>query len=88
MKLKDEYVLEKDGEQYLLISKKREEILFINSNNTTNFVLKMLSDSDGFIEQADIVERMLEYYDADRKLIERDLEELIKKMRKAGIIED
>lgn len=89
MKIRDELTLQKDGDQYFLVENGDEEkALFIDSNSTASFVLDILAQSKGNVTQEDIIEQIINCYDVEREIIEKDLEALVEKMRVAGILEE
>ena len=91
MKLKKGYVLQPDGDKMILVSDgshRDNETVFAYSNGTAAFVLQMLADSDGTVTEEDIVNQMIDIYDAPRELIERDVKSLICKIREADLIQD
>lgn len=89
MKIRDELILQKDGDQYFLVEDGDEEkALFVNSNSTTNFVLEILDRSDGSVTKEHIIDQITECYDVEREIVEKDLDALIEKMRVADILDE
>lgn len=57
----------------------------IRSNGTAGFIVECLKSD---VTKEDIVEKMLEKYDADRERIEADVEKILDRLRNIGAIDD
>ena len=85
MKLKDTYIThDSDGEQILLDTSSSFAGL-IRSNKTAAFIVECLKEDT---TEEEIVEAMLEKYDAPKDVLARDVSEVIEKLRKVGAIDE
>ncbi len=85
MKLKDTYIThDSDGEQILLDTSSSFAGL-IRNNRTAAFIVECLKEDT---TEEEIVEAMLEKYDAPKDVLARDVSEVIEKLRKVGAIDE
>ena len=85
MKLKDTYIThDSDGEQILLDTSSSFAGL-IRNNKTAAFIVECLK-TDTTKEQ--IVEAMYEKYDAQKDVLQKDVESIVEKLRGIGAIEE
>lgn len=90
MKLKKGYILQKDGNDYILVADGNNEsidALIGYSNDTAYFILEQLSKSDGTMTEKDVVDIMLDIYEAPREIIEKDVHKFIEKLDECGLVE-
>ncbi|MGN0414707.1 MAG: PqqD family protein [Agathobacter sp.] len=85
MKLKDTYIIhESDGEQILLDTSSSFAGL-IRSNKTAAFIVECLKEET---TEEKIVEAMFEKYDAPKEVLQKDVSDVIEKLRKVGALEE
>lgn len=85
MKLKDSFIThESDGEQ-ILIDTASNFAGLIRSNPTAAFIVDCLKTET---TKAEILEKMLAKYDADKNVMAGDIEKIIGKLRKIGAIDE
>ena len=85
MKLKDTYIThDSDGEQILLDTSSSFAGL-IRNNKTATFIVECLKEDT---TEEEIVEAMLEKYDAPKDVHARDVSEVIEKLRKVGALDE
>ena len=85
MKLKDTYIThDSDGKQILLDTSSSFAGL-IRNNRTAAFIVECLKEDT---TEEEIVEDMLEKYDAPKDVLARDVSEVIEKLRKAGALDE
>lgn len=85
MKLKDTYIThDSDGEQILLDTSSSFAGL-IRSNKTAAFIVECLKEET---TQEKIVEAMFKKYDAPKDVMQKDVSEVIGKLRKVGALEE
>ena len=57
----------------------------VKANTTAAFVLECLKNE---ISEEELVEKMLEKYDADREIITRDIHSIVEKLRSVGALQE
>lgn len=86
MKLKKEYIsYPLEGNTILVGTGKAEFKGMVKANPTASFVLSCLSEE---ISEEELIEKMLEKYDADRDTITSDVKAILLKLRTIGALED
>ena len=84
MKLKDGFIThESDGEQIMVGAGNVNFSGLVRSNQTAAFIVDQLKKET---TAQQIVEAMLERYDAPKEVIERDVEKILDKLRSIGAI--
>lgn len=86
MKLKDGFVTHMFDDTQVLIG--TEEVSFkgiVNSNKTAAFIVDCLKTDT---TESQIVEKMLEKYDVNRAVVEKDVHLIIQKLRGIGAIDE
>ena len=57
----------------------------VRSNKTAGFIVECLKEN---VTKEDIIAKMLEKYDAERELIEKDVEKILAQLQAIGAIDD
>lgn len=86
MKLKDGFVTHMFDDTQVLIG--TESVSFkgiVNSNKTTAFIVDCLKSDT---TESEIVDKMLEKYNADRAVIEEDVRMVLGKLRSIGALDE
>lgn len=87
MPLKDNFIFKEVQEEYMLIPVANGNMNMsrvFNLNETGAFIIKKLQEEDSV---SYVVSEMVKEYDADKKLIEADVKEFIKELKKRGFYE-
>lgn len=85
MKLKDNFIThETDGEQ-IMVSAGGSFAGMVRSNATAAFIVDCLKTDT---TEAEILEKMLGKYDADKSVMAKDIKGVIEKLRKIGAIDE
>lgn len=86
MILKDGFVTqESDGEQIMIAVGSAKFSGLVRSNKTAAFIVDCLKDET---TESAIVDKMLEKYNADKAVLEKDVHEIVQKLRKIGAIDE
>lgn len=88
MKLKEGFVLHETGGEFMMVATGEAAQSFnglVRNNQTSNFILTQLLEDT--TEEA-IVNRMLEVYDAPKDVLEKDVHDVIMKLKEAGFIDE
>lgn len=85
MRLKDTFITHDSQEGQILIDVSNSFAGLLRSNQTAAFIIDCLG-KDTTKEQ--LVDRLYERYDASRDVLEHDTEEILKKLRKIGALEE
>lgn len=87
MKIKEDFILRKIAESYIVVPVNQTALDFngiINLNETGAFLFELLQNG---AEREDLVEKMLAEYDVTRDRAEKDIDIFIGKIKEADIIE-
>lgn len=87
MKLKSGIVMEKTGDEYIVVATGEAARSFngiIRNNKTANFVFEQLKEDK---TEEELVDALLERYDVSREKAQTDVKALIAKIREAGLID-
>lgn len=87
MKIKDDFVLRKVADSYVVVPVNSLTLDFngiINLNETGAFLFEKLQDG---CDRKQLVSSMLDEYDVDKNKAESDIDVFIKKLREADILE-
>lgn len=88
MRVKEGFVLHTIGEEYMAVATGEAAENFngiVRSNETAAYIFELLQQET--TEEA-IVNAMCEKYDAERSVIEKDVANIIEKMREAGFLHE
>ncbi len=88
MRVKDGFILHNIGEEYMAVATGEAAEQFngiVRGNETAAYIFELLQKET---TEAEIVDAMCERYDAERSVIERDVENIISKMREAGFLHE
>lgn len=88
MRVKEGFVLHNIGEEYMAVATGEAAENFngiVRSNETAAYIFELLQQET--TEEA-IVNAMCEKYDAERSVIEKDVANIIEKMREAGFLHE
>lgn len=84
MKLKDTFVTRQFDDTYVILSTEKSEFNgVVNGNKTTAFIVECLKEE---ITKEQIIEKMLEKYDAPIEVITEDVNETINALKGIGAI--
>ncbi len=86
MKLRDGFITHTSNGEHITVTAGNTAFNgMIRSNQTAGFIMECLKDD---VTKEDIVEKMLEKYDADRERIESDVDKVLEQLRSIGAIDD
>ncbi len=88
MKLKNGVVMEKAGDGYIAVATGEASKTFngfIRNNKTADFIFRQLTEEK---TEKELVEAILERYDVDVETATRDVQNIIEKIRKAGLLDE
>ena len=88
MKLKEGFVLHETGGEFMMVATGDAAKSFnglVRNNQTSNFILTQLLEDT---TEKDIVDRMASTYDAPREVLEKDVHDVIMKLKEAGFIDE
>lgn len=86
MKLNNDFISHEDGnESFVIPSGKADFSGVVRGNKTFGNIVELLQND---ITEAEIVQSMLEKYDASQDVIERDVKKVIENLREIGAIID
>ena len=86
MKLKSNYITQEiDDTQFLIAVGKDAFKGLVRSNKTAAFIVDLLKND---ISEEEITDRMCEVYDAPRDVIERDVADILCKLRSIDALEE
>ena len=85
MKLKKDFITHNTGDEQLMISVGGSFNGMVRSNSTASRIIDMLSVDT---TEENIVDSLLEIYDAERERIAKDVAKVISDLRKIGAIDD
>ncbi len=85
MKLKSTFITHSTENEQLMVSVGGDFSGMVRSNPTAAFIVNMLSEGT---TREEIIAAMLEKYDADREIIERDVDKVLSALRKIGAIDE
>lgn len=88
MKLKEGVFLHKSGDEYMAVTQGKAAQSFnglIRSNKTANDIMILLKSDT---TEEEIISAMIEKYDAPKDIIEKDVKNIIIKLRETGIIDE
>ena len=88
MKLKNGVVMEKAGDGYIAVATGESSKIFngfIRNNKTADFIFRQLSEEK---TEGQLVDAILEKYDVDKETATKDVQNIIEKIRKAGLLDE
>jgi len=88
MKLKEGFMLHKVDNEYMVVATGKAAEQFnglIRNNKTADFIYQQLLKET---TEEEIIEAMLQKYDAPREKITEDVHKIITQMRNAGLLEE
>ena len=88
MKLKDGVLLHKTGDEYMGITQGDAAQSFnclILNNETANFIMELLLNDTS---EEKIVSDMLERYDVSKEIVQKDVHNIIEKLREENLIDE
>lgn len=86
MKLKKNFVTQDVGDSQVMVSTGRTDFNgMVKSNKTAAFIINCLKTDT---TKDEIVNKMLEKYDASEEVISRDVNKVLESLRKIGAIEE
>lgn len=86
MKLKEGFITHESGADHIMVTAGNVDFNgMIRSNKTAGFIIECLKSE---VTKEDIIEKLLEKYDAPRELIEKDVEKVLEQLRAVGAIHD
>ncbi len=86
MKLKEEFITHESGGEHFTVTAGNSTFNgMIRSNQTAGFIVECLKKD---VTKADIIDKMLERYDAPREQIAEDVDKIIDTLHKIGAIDD
>lgn len=88
MKIKANYVIKTIKDEYVVVPIKDEAIRFrgiITLNNTAKFIFETLKNSN--LDKKELLDLMLEKYDVDQGLLEKDIDNFLKVLEENDLLE-
>lgn len=85
MKLKNEFITHELGGEQIMVSASGTFKGFLKSNKTAAFIVDLLKNEITFEE---IVDKLLEKYDAPKDIIEKDVLRILETLRKVGALDE
>ena len=86
MRLKDGFITHEGAEEHITVPAGGLSFSgMVRSNKTAGFIVECLKDE---VTAEQIVEKMLEKYDAPKERITRDVEDVLAKLRGIGALEE
>ncbi|MGN0647088.1 MAG: PqqD family protein [Oscillospiraceae bacterium] len=84
MKLKESFVTHKNKDDYMMIDASGKFAGLIHSNATTAFIVECLRTET---TREEIIQKMLEKYDADETAVARDVDRIIDAFKRIGAVD-
>ncbi|MDD3713069.1 MAG: PqqD family protein [Candidatus Izemoplasmatales bacterium] len=88
MKIKENYVIKTIKDEFVVVPIKDEAIRFrgiITLNNTAKFIFETLKNR--VMDKDELLELMLEKYDADQSLLEKDIDNFVRILEENDLLE-
>ena len=88
MKIKSDFILKKMGDMSIVVAVGESAVTFngvINLNSTAEFMWQQLSAG---CTREELIESVLAEYDVTRDIVEKDVDNLLEKLRKENIIDE
>lgn len=86
MRLREGFIThESEGEHITVTAGNTVFNGMVRSNKTAGFIVECLKEN---VTKEDIIAKMLEKYDAERELIEKDVEKILEQLQAIGAIDD
>ena len=86
MKLSEAFITHESAGEHITVTTGSETFNgLVRSNKTAGFIVECLKED---VTKDDIIEKMLEKYDAPREVIAKDVETVLDTLRKIGAIHD
>lgn len=86
MKLKEGFITHAGVEEHIMVTAGKTAFNgMVRSNQTAGFIVECLKEE---VTKEDIIQKMLEKYDAPRELIEKDVEKILEQLYHIGAIDD
>jgi len=89
MKIKQEYVLKKIGDELIIVPIKDEAIRFngiITVNKTAAFMFEQLQEKD--LSTTELIQTVLDRYEIDEATVKRDVDSFLKKCQKSNLLDE
>ncbi len=86
MKIKDRFIIyNADGEQIMVTTGGKGFNGIVKNNKTAAFIIECLKEDT---TKAEILDKMVKKYDAPKEIIDKDISELLDKLREIGAIDE
>lgn len=86
MKLKDKYITRKMHDSYMMVSAEKDAFNgIVTANDTAGFIIECLKTD---IKREQIIEKMLEIYNAPAEIIAKDVDKIIEALRGIDAIDE
>ena len=85
MKLKDDFIIYNSENEKMLISVSGAFSGMIKLNSSAGYIVELLKND---IEYQDVIEAMFNKYDADRRVIENDVNSVIAQLNQIGALNE
>lgn len=85
MKLKESFVTHKNKDDYMMIDTSGKFAGLIHSNATTAFIVDCLRTET---TREEIIQKMLDKYDADETEVSRDVDKIISSLKSIGAVDE
>jgi len=86
MKLRDGFITHESAGEHIMVTAGTTAFNgMVRSNKTAGFIVECLKSD---VTKEDIIEKMLDKYDAPRERIEKDVEKILGQLQDIGAIDD
>ena len=85
MKLKESFVTHKNKDDYMMIDASGKFAGLIRSNETAAFIAECLKTET---TREEIIQKMLDKYDADETEVTRDVDKIINSLKSIGAVDE
>ena len=85
MKLKESFVTHKNKDDYMMIDASGKFAGLIHSNATTAFIVDCMRTET---TREEIIQKMLDKYDADETEVSRDVDKIISSLKSIGAVDE
>lgn len=86
MRLRDGFITHESAGEHITVTAGNTAFNgMVRSNQTAGFIVECLKEN---VTKEDIIEKMLEKYDAPREVMEKDVEKLLEQLKAIGAIDD
>ncbi len=86
MRISQNFISHNDGDEVVLVSTGASDFSgLVHTNKTAGVIIEYLNQD---LTEQELVNKMLERFDASRELIEKDVHKVISELRKIGALDE